>query len=61
MVPAMQLEGAFDHIYSIELSVQLHKLLAYRFPRSDKIHLIQGDSGTVLKDVLKNIDVPVLA
>ena len=57
----MQLEGAFDHIYSIELSVQLHKLLAYRFPRSDKIHLIQGDSGTVLKDVLKNIDVPVLA
>lgn len=60
MVAAMQMEGVFDNIFSIELSPQLHGLLQYRFSRSKKLHLLQGDSGCVLKEILKEIDQPVV-
>src|ERR1041385_9343602 len=38
----------FSRIYSIELSVELHRQVQERFSRQNHIVLLQGDSGEVL-------------
>lgn len=50
----------FDKIYSIELDVELFQLANIRFSGVKKINLFQGDAGSVLQDVLKQINSPSL-
>jgi hypothetical protein len=45
----------FQRVYSIELSPVLHEQAKLRFSEDPKITLLLGDSGTVLKDVLREI------
>ncbi len=54
MVEAMQKH--FDHIYSIELSSELHNLAKSKLYRIKHIELIHGDSGIELKKVVNKID-----
>ncbi len=58
MVEAMK--GIFDQIHSIELSAALYRLALKRFRGYPGIHLYQGDSGTVLGEILKELHVPAL-
>lgn len=58
MVEAMR--GAFDRIYSIELSEELWRKAKTRFDGQRHIEILHGDSGKVLKDLMKRIDGPSL-
>ena len=58
MIEAMN--GSFDFIYSIELSKDFHEKAKLRFKHNTRVKLIQGDSGTELKQVLDQIDQPAL-
>lgn len=58
MVEAMK--NTFDQIYSIELSGDLHEIVKYRFKGLKNIHLIQGDSGVEIANILEKIDKPTL-
>lgn len=58
MVAAMS--DAFNHIYSIELSEELYNKAKERFRNQSHIDIIHGDSGIVLKDLVKKINKPVL-
>ena len=58
MVEAMK--DAFDRIYSIELSEALYQKAKERFKRAKHIELICGDSGIVLKNVMRKLDQPAL-
>jgi len=51
---------AFDKLYSIELSADLHARASRRFRRMPKIQLLQGDSGQILPRILEQIDQPAL-
>lgn len=58
--------GCFPEIHSIELSEELCQRAKvffkdYRFDgkHHDHVHLWQGDSGTVLADVIQNINAPI--
>jgi len=52
--------GMFDRIYSIELDAALYDGARKKFRRYRQITLLHGDSGTVLKDVLAELDRPAL-
>jgi len=54
------LRGSFDDLYSIELSEDFYRRATKRFRGDSKIHLWQGDSGEVLTEVLKLVDMPAL-
>jgi len=51
---------SFDAIYSIELDRALHERASARFARDKHIHLLQGDSGSVLPKLLRKITAPCL-
>ena len=50
----------FKTLYSIELSVKLHKKAQRRFRHNKNIHIVQGDSGEVLPIILKDINDPAI-
>jgi hypothetical protein len=54
------LRREFDHIYSIELSPQLASRARQRFRTLPNVTIIQGDSGSVLADVIRDMHRPVL-
>ena len=58
MVAAMA--RTFDRLYSIELSPALHADAVRRFAARPRITLLQGDSGTVLGELLPQIEEPTL-
>jgi hypothetical protein len=58
MVDAVR--DAFREIHSIELSPALHEQSAVRFAGLSHIHLVEGDSGEILGDVLVPIERPCL-
>lgn len=58
MVYAMR--KIFNKIYSIELSTELSKLAKTRFLQNKNIEIIHGDSGRVLKEIVKSINAPAI-
>lgn len=58
MLEAMK--DRFDHLYSIELSEELHQRAQLRFRKDNHIELIQGDSGKALGALVGRIDKPAL-
>ncbi len=50
----------FDRLFSIELSAELAAKAQARFANEAKVSIVQGDSGVVLFEVLKEVDVPAL-
>lgn len=52
---AQALETGFKEVYSIELSPYLHAKCVERFQSNPHVHLYQGDSSVVLKDILENL------
>jgi len=50
----------FDAIYSIELSQELHAYARERLARFPHVHLLRGDSGKLLGEVLSQVQVPCL-
>ncbi|QEC51986.1 hypothetical protein EDD80_111120 [Anseongella ginsenosidimutans] len=50
----------FNKIYSVELSKDLYHQAVERFAEFPHIKIIQGDSGVILKDLLKEINEPAL-
>jgi len=58
MVEAMK--DNFQQIYSIELSEKLYELAKIRFNAEKNIILIQGDSGTALRNLINKIEQPTL-
>ena len=50
----------FADIYSIELSPELHQGARERFKGDQRVHLLLGDSGSVLKQILATITRPPL-
>jgi hypothetical protein len=50
----------FEKVYSIELSDDLARKAKKRFENDPNVIIIQGDSGKVLKTILKEIKEPVL-
>lgn len=50
----------FREIYSIELDEALFQHAKEQFKNCSHIHIIQGDSGELLPDILKEIDSPAL-
>jgi hypothetical protein len=50
----------FKKIYSIELSHELYETALSKFKRFDHIHLIEGDSSEMLKEVMSQINEPCL-
>jgi hypothetical protein len=45
----------FAEIYSIELSPEFHKSAKEKFGDDPKVHLLLGDSGIVLREILLNL------
>lgn len=50
----------FDKIISIELGVELHRKAVRRFKNVKNVHIVQGDSGKVLPEILLDINEPVI-
>lgn len=50
----------FDAIYTIELSDELHQRACARFSNDPAIHVLHGDSGELLPQVLEGLDAPAL-
>jgi len=50
----------FKKLYSIELSEDLHKRASDRFKNDSNIKLLQGDSGVVLPQIIKELDEPAI-
>ncbi len=48
--------GQFEQIYSIELDPRLAKRAQQRFGGQPHVHVIEGDSQTVVPDLLKQLD-----
>lgn len=53
---ANALEAGFPEIHSIELSPHFLGICQKRFIDNRNVHLYEGDSSVVLREVLKNID-----
>lgn len=53
-------KSIFRKVISIELSEHLVKKAQKRFENDNNVSIIQGDSGDVLKNLIKEIDEPVL-
>lgn len=54
----MALSTGFQEIYSIELSPEYHERCNKRFAGNSQIHLILGDSSSMLHSILQHIDAP---
>ena len=50
----------FEQLYSIELSEHYYLLAQKRFSKLSNINLLQGDSGTVLKELVPKLNNPAL-
>jgi hypothetical protein len=50
----------FEHVYSIELSPELHEKAKRRLRRFRNVTLLQGDSAEVLPRLLEELDEPCL-
>jgi uncharacterized LabA/DUF88 family protein len=50
----------FEKIISIELSVELYKKAVKRFKRHSNVEIVYGDSGQVLPEIMKDIDIPAI-
>lgn len=50
----------FDEVHSIELSNDFYDRAKKRFAGDEHVHLYQGDSGTVIQEVLPLLSKPVL-
>ena len=50
----------FVHLYSIELSEHYFKLAQRRFGKLSNVHLLQGDSGKVLNELVPKLKTPAL-
>ena len=50
------LDANFGKIYSIELSEKYFNLCCERFNKNKNVHIIRGDSGIVLYDLIKDIN-----
>lgn len=50
----------FDKLYSIELSEDLVHKAQMKFKGNDKVKIVHGDSGKVLKEILMNVSEPCL-
>jgi hypothetical protein len=46
----------FSDIYSIELSPELHKRAKERFAGDSRVHLLLGNSGDILKEILPELN-----
>jgi hypothetical protein len=53
-------KNKFEKVYSIELAEDLAKKAQKRFENDANVKIIHGDSGTVLKSLVKEIKEPVL-
>lgn len=53
------LKAGFQHVYSIELNVDLYQLCQRKFRDYPQVKLFQGDSSLLLYDVIKNIDTTI--
>jgi hypothetical protein len=53
-------KGKFKNIISIELSVSLFEKARNRFRNDKNVQILQGDSGKVLPNILKEISEPVI-
>ncbi|HVM87566.1 MAG TPA: hypothetical protein VMT76_05225 [Puia sp.] len=53
-------KNIFDHVISIELSENLAKQAKEKFRHDSNVEIIQGDSGEVLKELIKKVNTPVL-
>jgi len=53
-------KGDFDELYSIELSDGLFERAARRFRHDSHVHILHGDSGKVLPELIKKITRPTL-
>jgi hypothetical protein len=54
------IKGAFQDVYSIELSTELFTQSSARFAGVRHVHLVQGDSGRILGEVLRGVKRPCL-
>jgi hypothetical protein len=54
------LKHRFKTLYSIELSPELAEKTRHRFRSTPHIHILQGDSGTVLPELLEKVTTPCL-
>tara|TARA_R100001015_G_C4630990_1_gene193119 strand:- start:2624 stop:3229 length:606 start_codon:yes stop_codon:yes gene_type:complete len=50
----------FDKIYSIELSDELFQKAVEKYRGNEKVHLLNGDSGKVLRDLIPNLKEPAI-
>lgn len=50
----------FKKLYSIELSQELFKKAQAKFLNQEKVTILQGDSGKVLKEILQQVNAPCL-
>jgi hypothetical protein len=50
----------FKKVYSIELSEELALKCSKRFENISNVKIIQGDSGEILNDIIKEISSPIL-
>lgn len=55
----LALKAGFDHVYSIELYPYYVNFCRERFAVNPNVHIIEGDSGEALYDVIKDIDKPI--
>jgi hypothetical protein len=53
-------KNSFKKVYSIELAEELAKKAKQRFENDRQVEIIQGDSGSILKGILKDINEPIL-
>jgi hypothetical protein len=51
-------KSSFQKIYSIELDTELFEKAKKRFKKDKNIQIVQGDSGKVLPEVIKNLSEP---
>jgi hypothetical protein len=54
------LENHFDEIYSIEIYPPLAQAAKIRFASNPAIHIIEGDSASVLPSILQKVSEPIL-
>lgn len=54
------LSDYFDELYSIELSEYYYQMARKRFKKIPKVHLLQGDSGLVLKELVPKLNARAL-
>jgi len=55
----MALIAEFKEIYSIELSDELYRCCVERFKDNSNVHLVHGNSGIELANVISKINVPI--